>query len=245
MLDILKTILISIFSSALVFWFGQRTIQYKNKQDDKKKLNKLLFHLILLKKEINKLNGYYETMNAVMNRMKEYLINDIGVPKEEVYEQFTEHEQHNLIEALKDNLLERDDIEFNRIKENTAILINELAETNPLFALDLNHFYNIDEKSLKIENSIKAMDMNNEAPEFSKVMIPEMEKKFTDSFDDIIYQTALKIDKKTYEEVIEIVKFSNNTNVDKEEIEEIFNDFILPMFQKMMENDITLNQYRK
>ena len=89
------------------------------------------------------------------------------------------------------------------------------------------------------------MDINNEAPEFSKVMIPEMEKKFTDSFDDIIYQTALKIDKKTYEEVIEIVKFSNNTNVDKEEIEEIFNDFILPMFQKMMENDITLNQYRK
>lgn len=37
MVDIFKTILISVFSSALVFWFGQRTIEYKNKQDDKKK----------------------------------------------------------------------------------------------------------------------------------------------------------------------------------------------------------------
>lgn len=87
--DILKTILISVFSSGLVFWFGQRTIEYKNKQDDKKKLNKLLFHLLLLKKEISKINGFYEMMNAVMGKMKEYLIHDVGIPQEEVYEQFT------------------------------------------------------------------------------------------------------------------------------------------------------------
>lgn len=64
-----------------------------------------------------------------------------------------------------------------------------------------------------------------------------MEKKFTDSFDDIIYQTALKIDNATYEEVIEIVKHSNETEVAKEEIDELFNDFIMPMFQKMMVNE--------
>lgn len=46
--DIFKTILISVFSSGLVFWFGQKAIEFKNKQDDKKKLNKLLFHLLLL-----------------------------------------------------------------------------------------------------------------------------------------------------------------------------------------------------
>lgn len=236
--DIFKTILISVFSSALVFWFGQRTIEYKNKQDDKKKLNKLLFHLLLLKKELSKINGFYEMMNAVMGKMKEYLIHDVGIPQEEVYEQFTVQEQENLIETLKDNLLERDEIEFNKIKENADILINELSETNPLFALELNHFYNIDEKSLKIQNTIKAMDVNNEAPQLTNVVILEMEQKFTDSFDDIIFQTALKIDSKTYQEVIEIVKSTNNTNVDKEEIEEIFNDFIMPMLQKMMENDI-------
>ncbi|MFV5692936.1 hypothetical protein ACM55K_12990 [Flavobacterium sp. LT1R49] len=235
--DIFKTILISTFSSALVFWFGQKAIEFKNKQNDKKKLNKLLFHLLLLKKEVNKLNGFYETMNSVMTKMKEYLVNDIGLSQEQVYEQFTVQEQENLIEALKDNLMERDDIEFNKIKENTAILINELSETNPLFALDLNHFYNIDEKSLKINNSIRAIDVHNEAPEFTKVIIPEMEKKFIDSFDDIIYQTALKIDNKTYEEVIEIVKHSNRTEIDKEEIAELFNDFLMPMFKKMMVNE--------
>jgi hypothetical protein len=237
MVDIFKTILISVFSSALVFWFGQRTIEYKNKQDDKKKLNKLLFHLLLLKKELSKINGFYEDMNAIINKLKQYLVSDVGLSKEEVYEQFTEEEQQKLIEALKENLLQRDDIEFNKIKENTAILINELAETNPLFALDLNHFYNIDEKSLNIQNSIRAIDVNNEAQEFNKVMIPELENKFTDSFDDIIYQTALKIDNKTYQDVIEIVKHRNKTEVDDEEIEELFNDFIMPMFKKMMEND--------
>lgn len=237
MIDILKTILISVFSSTLVFWFGQRTIEYKNKQDDKKKLNKLLFHLLLLKKELSKINGFYEDMNAIINKLKQYLVSDVGLSKEEVYEQFTEEEQQKLIEALKENLLQRDDIEFNKIKENTAILINELAETNPLFALDLNHFYNIDEKSLNIQNSIRAIDVNNEAQEFNKVMIPELENKFTDSFDDIIYQTALKIDNKTYQEVIEIVKHRNKTEVDNEEIDELFNDFIMPMFKKMMEND--------
>lgn len=237
MVDIFKTILISVFSSALVFWFGQRTIEYKNKQDDKKKLNKLLFHLLLLKKELSKINGFYEDMNAIINKLKQYLVSDVGLSKEEVYEQFTEEEQQKLIEALKENLLQRDDIEFNKIKENTAILINELAETNPLFALDLNHFYNIDEKSLNIQNSIRAIDVNNEAQEFNKVMIPELENKFTDSFDDIIFQTALKIDNKTYQEVIEIVKYRNKTEVDEEEIDELFNDFMMPMFQKMMEND--------
>lgn len=237
MVDIFKTILISVFSSALVFWFGQRTIEYKNKQDDKKKLNKLLFHLLLLKKELSKINGFYEDMNAIINKLKQYLVSDVGLSKEEVYEQFTEEEQQKLIEALKENLLQRDDIEFNKIKENTAILINELAETNPLFALDLNHFYNIDEKSLNIQNSIRAIDVNNEAQEFNKVMIPELENKFTDSFDDIIYQTALKIDNKTYQDVIEIVKHRNKTEVDDEQIDELFNDFIMPMFKKMMEND--------
>ncbi|WP_288982623.1 hypothetical protein [uncultured Flavobacterium sp.] len=237
MIDILKTILISVFSSTLVFWFGQRTIEYKNKQDNKKKLNKLLFHLLLLKKELSKINGFYEDMNAIINKLKQYLVSDVGLSKEEVYEQFTEEEQQKLIEALKENLLQRDDIEFNKIKENTAILINELAETNPLFALDLNHFYNIDEKSLNIQNSIRAIDVNNEVQEFNKVMIPELENKFTDSFDDIIYQTALKIDNKTYQEVIEIVKHRNKTEVDNEEIDELFNDFIMPMFKKMMEND--------
>ncbi len=237
MVDIFKTILISVFSSALVFWFGQRTIEYKNKQDDKKKLNKLLFHLLLLKKELSKINGFYEDMNAIINKLKQYLVSDVGLSKEEVYEQFTIEEQQKIIEALKENLLQRDDIEFNKIKENTAILINELAETNPLFALDLNHFYNIDEKSLNIQNSIRAIDVNNEAQEFNKVMIPELENKFTDSFDDIIYQTALKIDNKTYQDVIEIVKHRNKTEVDDEEIDELFNDFIMPMFKKMMEND--------
>lgn len=75
-------------------------------------------------------------MNSVMAKMEEYLVNDIGLSQEEVYEQFPAQGHENLIEALKDNLLERDDIDFNRIKENTAILINELSETNPLFALD-------------------------------------------------------------------------------------------------------------
>lgn len=240
--DIFKTILISVFSSGLVFWFGQRTIEYKNKQEDKKRLNKLLFHLLLLKKEVSKINGFYEDMNAIINRLKQYLVNDIGLSKEEVHEQFTIEEQQKLIEALKDNLLERDDIEFNKIKENTAILINELAETNPLFALDLNHFYKMDEKSLNIHNSIRAIDVNNEAQEFNKVMIPELEKKFTDSFDDIIFQTAIKIDSKTYQEVIEIVKHRNKTEVDDEEIDDLFNDFMMPMFQKMMENENSLNQ---
>lgn len=235
--DIFKTILISVFSSGLVFWFGQRTIEYKNKQDDKKKLNKLLYHLLLLKKEVSKINGFYEDMNAIIDKLKHYLINDIGISKEEVYEHFTIEEQQKLIEALKENLLKRDDIEFNKIKENTAVLINELAETNPLFALDLNYFYNIDEKSLNIQNSIKAIDFSNEAQELNKVMIPELENKFMNSFDDIIYQTALKIDDKTYKGVIETVKRRNKTEVDDEEIDELFNDFIMPMFQKMMESD--------
>lgn len=239
--DIFKTILISVFSSALVFWFGQRTIEYKNKQEDKKKLNKLLFHLLLLKKEVSKINGFHEEMNAIITKLKKYLVNDIGLSQEEVHEQFTVQEQEKLIESLKDNLLERDDIEFNKIKENTAILINELAETNPLFALELNHFYKMDEKTLIIQNSIKSIDVNNETQEFNKVMIPEMEKKFIDSFDDIIFQTALKIDNKIYEEVIEIMKHNNNTEIDDKEIEELFNDFLMPMFQKMMENENSIN----
>lgn len=241
MIEILKTILISGFSSSLVFWFGQKAIKTKERNDDKKKLNKLLFHLILLKKELNKLNGFYEMMNAVINKMKLYLVQEIDLSIEEVNQQFTIEEQEKLMEVLKDNLLEKDDIEINKIKGSTAILINELAETNPLFALELNHFYNIDEKTLKIHNSFKALNFENDAPEFSKLMLPEVEKKFTESLDDIIYQTAMKIDNSVYEDVIGIIKNINNTEVDNQEIDELFNEFLLPLLHKMTENDISLN----
>ena len=241
MIEILKTILISGFSSSLVFWFGQKAIKTKERNDDKKKLNKLLFHLILLKKELNKLNGFYEMMNAVINKMKLYLVQEIGLSIEEVNQQFTIEEQEKLMEILKDNLLEKDDIEINKIKGSTAILINELAETNPLFALELNHFYNIDEKTLKIHNSFKALNFENDAPEFSKLMLPEVEKKFTESLDDIIYQTALKIDNSVYEDVIGIIKNINNTEVDNQEIDELFNEFLLPLLHKMIENDNSMN----
>ncbi|HQA75361.1 hypothetical protein, partial [Flavobacterium sp.] len=97
MIDILKTILISGFSSSLVFWFGQKAIKTKERNDDKKKLNKLLFHLILLKKELNKLNGFYEMMNAIINKMKLYLVQEIGLTIEEVNQQFTIEEQEKLI----------------------------------------------------------------------------------------------------------------------------------------------------
>lgn len=235
--DILKTILISGFSSSLVFWFGQKAIITKERNDDKKKLNKLLFHLILLKKEISKLDGFYEAMNAIINRMKLYLVKEVGLTTEEVNKQFTKEEQENLIEILKDNLVEKDDIEISKIKQSTSILINELSETNPLFALELNHFYNVDEKTLKIHNSFKALNFDNDAPEFTKFMIPEIEKKFIQSLDDIIYQTALKIDNNTYQDAIEVIKGINNIEVDNQEIEELFKDFLLPLLQKAMEND--------
>ena len=241
MIDILKIILISGFSSSLVFWFGQKAIKTKERNDDKMKLNKLLFHLILLKKELNKLNGFYEMMNAVINKMKLYLVQEIGLTIEEVNQQFTIEEQEKLMEILKDNLLEKDDIEINKIKGSTSILINELAETNPLFALELNHFYSIDEKTLKIHNSFKALNFENDAPEFSKLMLPEVEKKFTESLDDIIYQTALKIDNSVYEDVIGIIKNINNTEVDNQEIDELFNEFLLPLLHKMIENDNSMN----
>ena len=74
--DIIKTILISAFSSGLVFFFSQRAIDVKEKQDDKKKLNRLLFHLLLLKKEVSNLNGVNELLFALINKLKMKFIND-------------------------------------------------------------------------------------------------------------------------------------------------------------------------
>lgn len=233
-MDILKTILISGFSSSLVFWFGQKALEKKERNNDKKKLNKLLFHLILLKKELNKLNGFYEMMNGIIFKMKEHLVNKMGYNINEINQQLTIKEQENLIEILKENLLDRDDVEINKIKLSTSILINELAETNPLFALELNHFYKIDEKTFKLHNSFKALNFDNDDPSFSKIMIPEVEKKFTESLDNIIYQTALKIDSKTYSEVLDTLRDINNPEVDNQEIEELFNDFLLPILKKMI-----------
>jgi len=72
-------------------------------------------------------------------------------------------------------------------------------------------------------------------------MLPEVEKKFTESLDDIIYQTAMKIDNPVYEDVIGIIKNINNTEVDNQEIDELFNDFLLPLLHKMIENDNSMN----
>ena len=49
-MEILSTIVISLLSGAIVFFFGQKAIKAKERDDEKKKLNKLLFHLLIIRR---------------------------------------------------------------------------------------------------------------------------------------------------------------------------------------------------
>lgn len=240
--DILKTILISALSSGLVFWFSQRAIKAKDKQDGKKKLNKLLFHLLLLKKEVSTLNGVNAVMTALLNKIKLKLINEFQIPEIEINEQFSPEFSQTLSTNLKQVFSKTDIKKINKIKENTEILINELSETNPIFALDLENFYNIDEKTSIIENSFNLLDFNKEIPDLPKMVMPEVERKLNERLDNIIYETALKIDNKTYQETISQVEFYNSTEVDNEEVNDLFNVVMEPLLQSLYKNDLKINQ---
>lgn len=235
--DILKTILISALSSGLVFFFGQRAIKVKDKLEDKKKLNKLLFHLLLLKKEVSTLNGVNEVITAIMNKLKLKFINEFQIPEYEVNEQFTPVFVQNLTLNLKEAFSKTDVKKIDKTKENTEILINELSEINPIFALDLSHFYNIEEKTSKIENTFIYLDYSKEIPDLPKMIMPEVERKLNERLDDIIYETALKIDNKTYQEAISQVEFYNSTEVDNDEVEDLFNTVMEPLLKSIYEDN--------
>ena len=239
--DILKTILISGLSSGLVFFFGQRAINAKSKQEDKKKLNKLLFHLLLLKKEVSTLNGVNEVMTALMNKLKLKFMTEFQIPENEINEQFTPDFVQSLTTNLKEVISKTDIKKLDKIKENTEILINELSEINPIFALDIDHFYNIDEKTSKIESTFINLDYTKEIPDLSKMLMPEVERKLNERLDNIIYETALKIDNKTHQEAISQVEFYNSTEVDIVEIDDLFNSVMEPLLQGLYENDNKTN----
>ncbi|MBY0486126.1 MAG: hypothetical protein K2P85_02890 [Flavobacteriaceae bacterium] len=235
--DIVKTIFISLLSSSLVFFFSQRALKVKDKEDNKKKLNKLLFHLLLLKKELSLINGINELVVALIDKLKSEFINKLKMPIEELNEVLTPEFVSTMNSNLKQVLLNKDEAKFKKIKLNTEIIINELSETKPLFALDLEHLYNIDEKTSQIEKGINNLEYINDIPDLPKIVMPEVEKRLIKNLDDIIFETALKIDTKTYNDVIKQINFYNNTDVDLGEVNDIFEIVMRPFFQSIIDSN--------
>jgi hypothetical protein len=230
--NILTTILASFVSGSIVFLFGQKAIKVKEKEDVKKKLNSLLYHLLTIRKAANerlRFNDFNNKTNEIYLRIikEKFGLSDEDINDPEVQ---TAVEQNSLAleKTIFQNLLSESSNSSNSIKT----LIKEVSETNPLFALMLKDF-DVEEKHNMIETCLSEANKEEDVAQIRKLFLPNIEQKLIHKLDEIIHETTQKLDSKIQKEVQELLIEYDNEQLDEKDYEEFIIEFIInPMMQE-------------
>lgn len=237
-MEIIPTILISVLSGGVVFIFGQSTIRLKERDDEKKKLNKLLFHLLIIRKVASSRLHFNELTKQSTKKMISILKEKIGISDEDANDSETKElfKQCSIIleKSIFQNLIE----ESTTSNKSVKILIEELSEIKPLFALTLKDF-DIEEKHKLLKNYLNEANQDNEE-DVQKViqpLMPKLELELVNHIDEIIHDVTEKLDRKTQKEVQELLINYDNNEIDENELENFVDEYIFnPLIHSFTNN---------
>ncbi len=223
-MEILSTIVISLLSGAIVFFFGQKAIKAKERDDEKKKLNKLLFHLLIIRRMATDRLNFNDSVSLYF----EELIKQIQIKFKLSDDEINSPEAKEMIDmsksVLKKNIFNDVITEYKSSSDSIAILIEELTETNPLFALTLKGF-DIEAKKNKINNYLSEIKVDDDFEIMTKQLISNLEQEFLIDLDEIIHDTTEKLDRKTQREVQELLIHYDKIEINHNSINDFVNNF--------------------
>ncbi len=223
-MEILSTIVISLLSGAIVFFFGQKAIKAKERDDEKKKLNKLLFHLLIIRRMATDRLNFNDSVSLYF----EELIKQIQIKFKLSDDEINSPEAKEMIDmsksVLKKNIFNDVITEYKSSSDSIAILIEELTETNPLFALTLKGF-DIEKKKNKINNYLSEIKVDDDFEIMTKQLISNLEQEFLIDLDEIIHDTTEKLDRKTQREVQELLIHYDKIEINHNSINDFVNNF--------------------
>lgn len=229
--------LITLFLSAyLAYYFGIQSTRTKEKEEERKKLKKLLFHLLIVRKsqsDLIKINRLKENLSENFVR---FFRENIGIPQEMISNEMTTQTIDSMWSMVEGIIENKNNLELENSKQSINLLINEFSEINPLFALSLKNYENQEQKEL-LPTIFKNDENDGEIELMKSAILPAIQSRMINEIDEIIHETTSKINSKTQKEVQELLIEYDNTEIDTIDYENFINEILINPLKEKLENE--------
>jgi len=234
--------IISIIALVIGFSLGQLGDFFKNKKENRKKYNILLFNLLELRHmSILEIYGYQDIINAYMERMKVKfyeLYHSNEIPELSASENDLKTALSLGEKGLKDQLLENPDNikKYWNIENKITELIPSISEINPLFAYYLNNTFSLTGRMKSEELDLTKYGCEGNNP----FDVTELTKKkgfenFIPDLDSHILEVMKKCKKIDKEEIKDILD-NREIDIDIDKIDDLLDEYIDVIKKQIIEN---------
>jgi hypothetical protein len=232
MIQNLITIIISVItlflSAYLAYYFGIQSTRAKEKDEKKKKLNKLLYHLLIVRKAASEKLNFKKRLESINELQIQYMRENLGISESEISNREQTEILEKQFELISSTLFEDLKLDSEKSKNSIEIILQEYIEIDPLFSLTLKNY----DKKLKatfIEKMITEYSHENEAKIVKQYIVPQLESKMITEIDEVLHSITSKLDSKIQREVQELLIKNDTFEVDMNDFKEYLDNTLLPI----------------
>lgn len=234
LITILLSVITLFLSAYLAYYFGIQSNRAKEKDEKKKKLNKLLYHLLIVRKAASEKLNFKKRLESINKLQIQYMRENLGISEAEISNINQTEILEGQFELISSALFENLKQDSEKSKNSIEIILQEYIEIDPLFSLTLKDY----DKKLKatfIEKMTSEYSHKNEAKIFQQFIVPQLESKMVTEIDEVLHSITSKLDSKTQREVQELLIFYDDPEIESSDFEEYLENVLLP-FKNAIEN---------
>ena len=228
LITILLSIITLFLSTYLAYYFGIQSIRAKEKDEKKKKLNKLLYHLLIVRKAASEKLNFKKRLESINKLQIQYMRENLGISEAEISNIDQTEILEGQFELISSSLFDDLKLDSEKSKNSIEIILQEYIEIDPLFSLTLKDY----DKKLKatfIEKMTTEYSHKNEAKIFQQFIVPQLESKMVTEIDEVLHSITSKLDSKTQREVQELLIFYDDPEIESSDFEEYLENVLLPL----------------
>lgn len=228
LITILLSVITLFLSAYLAYYFGIKSTRTKEKDEQKKKLNKLLYHLLVVRKAASEKLNFKRRLESINKLQIQYMRENLGISEDEISNVNQTKILDEQFELISSSLFEDLKQDSEKSKNSIEIILQEYIEIDPLFSLTLKDY----DKKLKatfIEKMTSEYSHENEAKIFQQYIVPQLEGKMVTEIDEVLHSITSKLDSKIQREVQELLIKNDTFEVDMNDFKEYLDNTLLPL----------------
>ena len=228
LITILLSVITLFLSAYLAYYFGIQSNRAKEKDEKKKKLNKLLYHLLIVRKAASEKLNFKKRLESINKLQIQYMRENLGISEAEISNINQTEILEGQFELISSALFENLKQDSEKSKNSIEIILQEYIEIDPLFSLTLKDY----DKKLKatfIEKMTSEYSHENEAKIFQQYIVPQLEGKMVTEIDEVLHSITSKLDSKIQREVQELLIYNDTFEVDMNDFKEYLDNTLLPI----------------
>jgi hypothetical protein len=227
-ITILLSVITLFLSAYLAYYFGIQSTRAKEKDEKKKKLNKLLYHLLIVRKAASEKLNFKKRLESINKLQIQYMRENLGISEAEISNIDQTEILEGQFELISSSLFDDLKLDSEKSKNSIEIILQEYIEIDPLFSLTLKDY----DKKLKatfIEKMTSEYSHENEAKIFQQYIVPQLEGKMVTEIDEVLHSITSKLDSKIQREVQELLIKNDTFEVDMNDFKEYLDNTLLPI----------------